>query len=92
MPLKNLLNLLLFEYVANIFKATAGGKFAALNLVDTLAGNIREVLLSTAQEAMGRQRKRKQPWVMNDILDICEQRRDLKRERKSKCKEPSRYK
>lgn len=44
----------------------------ALNLVDcdldTLTGNIRELLLSTAQEVLWHQRKKKQPLVAKDIL------------------------
>lgn len=51
----------------------------ALNLVDcdldTLTGNIRELLLSTAQEVLWHQRKKKQPLVAKDILEFCDQRR-----------------
>lgn len=50
--------------VAEVFMATVGGKFAALNLVDchveTVTRNIKEVLLSTAQKVLGQQRNRTQ--------------------------------
>ncbi|PVD36463.1 hypothetical protein C0Q70_03447 [Pomacea canaliculata] len=82
--------------VAEIFMATAGGKFFALNLmecdVNTLSGNIKEVLLSTAQEVQGRQRKTKQQWVTNDILALCAERRVLEREMKSKLEAVTKYK
>ena len=32
------------------------------------------MLLSTAEEALGRQKKKIQPWVSNKVLDLCEQR------------------
>lgn len=40
--------------------------------VDIFAGNIKEMLQGTAQEVLRGQRKKKQPWVMNDILDLCD--------------------
>lgn len=49
----------------------------ALNLVDcdTLAGNNKEVLVSTAQEVLGHQKKQKnKPRVMNLFLDLCDQK------------------
>lgn len=42
--------------------------------VDALARNIKEVLLSTVQEVLGFQRKKKQQKVMNDSLDLNDQR------------------
>ena len=71
--------------VDEVFKAQVGGRFAALATLDcdvnTLAENIKEVLLSSAEEVLGKQRKRKQPWVTDDILDLCDERRALKKER-----------
>lgn len=59
--------ILLQTQTLHVFKATVGGKFEAMNLidcdVDTLAGNIKEVLLSVVHEVRGSQRKKKQPWV-----------------------------
>lgn len=55
-------------------KKNAGGKFAALNLIDgdldILAGNIKEMWLSAAQEMLAGIRK--EPWVTNDIQYLCD--------------------
>ena len=67
-----------------MFQAYTGGKFAALCVldsdVDTLANSLKEGLLSTAEEVLGRQKK-VQPWVTNEFLDLCDQRRQLKQEK-----------
>ena len=71
--------------IAEMFKAQVGGKFAALNIldseVDTLACDIKEVLLTTAEEVLGRKRRKIQPWVTNEVLDLCDKRRELKGKR-----------
>ena len=36
-------------------------------------------MTETAEEVLGRQRRRHHPWVTNDILDLCDKRRDLKK-------------
>ncbi|XP_025111740.1 uncharacterized protein LOC112574727 [Pomacea canaliculata] len=60
--------------VPEVFKVVVEGKFVALNLVEchvnALAGNIKEVLMSTAQEVLGRHSTKKQQCVTNDILDL----------------------
>lgn len=43
--------------------------------------DIKEMLLSTAKEVLGRQKK-KQLWVANDVRNLCDQR-SLKKARKS---------
>ena len=62
--------------IASVFKDQIGGRFAALNLPDSsveeLAGDFKEVVLETAEEILGRWRKKIQPWVTNDILDLCD--------------------
>lgn len=62
-----------------------GGKFATLNLmdcdVDNLA-NVKEVPLSTAQSIGG----------IRNVLDLCDKRRAMKKETKSKQKHLSKYK
>ncbi|PVD39481.1 hypothetical protein C0Q70_02115 [Pomacea canaliculata] len=84
------------QTLQKFFKDTIGGKFAALNPVEcdvgTPTGNIKEMPLSTAQEVLGRQRNNKQPWVTNDILDLSDQKRALKREKESKLKAAYKYK
>ena len=49
--------------------------------VDTLANSLKEGLLSTAEEVLGRQRKKIQSLVTNSILDLCEQRWQLKQQK-----------
>ena len=71
--------------VATIFKAQVGGKFAALNLVDgdvdTLASNIKEVLTSTADEVLGKRKKKIKPWVTDAVLELCDERRKLRKDK-----------
>ena len=53
--------------IGQVFQAKVGEKFGAFRVldsnVDTLANNLEKGLLSTAEEALGRQRKKIQPWV-----------------------------
>ena len=46
--------------------------------LDTSAKSLKEMLLSTAEQILVRQRKKIQPWVTNKVLDLCDQRRQLK--------------
>ena len=68
--------------IAEVFQSEVGGKFAALCIldsdIDTLANSLKERLLSIAEEVLVRQRKKIQPWVTNKVLDLCDQRRQLK--------------
>ena len=68
--------------IADVFQAQVGGKFAALQIldkdVDTLANGIKDVLLTTAEEVLGRERKKIQPWITNEVLDLCDKRRALR--------------
>ena len=73
--------------VTDLFETTIGGKFAALNLlaenIDNLAENIQGALVDTASEVLGKVRKKKnKPWMSNDILDLYDRRRNLKKGRK----------
>ena len=38
-------------------------------------------LVSTAEEVLGKQRKKIHPWVRNEVLDLCGQRRQLKQKK-----------
>ena len=71
--------------IAEMFQAKVGGKFAALcvldNDVDTLANSLKQMLLSTAEEVLWRQRKKILPWVTNEVVDLCDQRRQLRQEK-----------
>ena len=39
------------------------------------------MLLSIAEEVLWRQRKKIEPWVTNELLDLCDQRRQLKQQK-----------
>ena len=69
-------------YLAEVFQARVGGKLATLQVlnadVDKLANNLIEVLHATAEEDLGRQRKKIQPLITNEVLDPCHQRLQLK--------------
>ena len=69
--------------VADMFQAQLGGRFAALSVLDSdlndLTTEFNEAVTETAKEVLGRQRKRHHPWVTNDILDLCDKRRALKK-------------
>ena len=63
--------------IAEVFHAKTGGKFAALCVldsdVDILANSLdglKEVLCSTAEEVLGKQRRKVQLWVTNKVLDL----------------------
>ena len=66
------------------FKATIGGKFAPLlaledNSVGTLTTQFNEVLAEAANETLGKIRRKSQAWVTDEILEMCDKRRDLKK-------------
>jgi len=47
--------------------------------VNTLAEYIRDTLTSTAEEILGKAKKKKQPWITDDILELCDKRREMKK-------------
>ena len=71
--------------VADLFETTIGVKFAVLNFlkenIDNLAENIHGALDNTASEVLGQARK-KNLWMTNDVLDLCDRRMRLKKRRK----------
>ena len=40
-----------------------------------------KAVTDTAAELLGKQRRKRKPWVTPEILDLCDQRRDLKKKR-----------
>ena len=40
-----------------------------------------KAVTDTAAELLGKQRRKRKPWVTHEILDLCDQRRDLKKKR-----------
>ena len=61
------------------FLAVIGGRFAVLaNLGDQSIEDMNEAantaLLETAEDALGRKRKKNNEWVTGEIHDLCDQR------------------
>ena len=72
--------------VACTFQATIGGKFAPLiglsdedMDMDTMITTYNTAETDAASEILGKERRRKKPWATKDVLDLCDERRDLKK-------------
>ena len=70
------------------FQATIGGRFAPLATLvdddadlDTMGTYFNKAVTDTAAELLGKQRRKRKPWVTPEILDLCDQRQDLKKTR-----------
>ena len=65
------------------FQATVSGNFAALSMLDdcaeALITKFNVVMTETVHEVLGKTRRKTQPGVTNEIRDLCDQRRDLKK-------------
>ena len=71
--------------VAYTFQTTMGGKFASLiglrdeDLdIDTMITTYNTAVTDSASEILGKKSRRK-PLVTRDVLDLCDERRDLKK-------------
>ena len=72
--------------IANNFEATIADRFAALNLleeINVLTNNVKGVVQETVREVLGKERKKIQPWITNDILDLRDTRRNTKKTKNS---------
>ena len=74
--------------VACTFQATIGGKFAPLiglsdddMDIDTIITTYNTAVTDAASEILGTERRRNKLWVTKDVLDLCNERRDLKKKR-----------
>ena len=74
--------------VMSAFQATIGGRFAPLATLvdkdadlDSMVTHFNKAVTDTAAELLGKQRRKRKPWVTPEILDLCDQRRDLKKRR-----------
>ena len=68
------------------FQASIGGKFAPLLLLEddaedaeALTTKFNLVMNEAAQEVLGKQRHKNKRWITDDILALCDQRRELKK-------------
>ena len=68
------------------FQAMIGGKFAPLTILkdteegedlDTLTRNFSTAITDTAMEILGKHRPKKKKWITDDILEMCDKRREL---------------
>ena len=74
--------------MACTFQATIGGKFASLiglsdedMDIDTMISTYNTAGTDAASEILGKERRRKKPWVTKDVLDLRDERRDFKKKR-----------
>ena len=72
--------------MAEAFKAKIGGRFAPLLIlgaeevdVNHMTTTLNTVITETATEILGKLCLRKKPWVTNELLDLCDKRRALKK-------------
>ena len=49
--------------------------------MDTMITTYKTAVTDAASEILGKERRRKKPWVIKDVLDLCDARRDLKKKR-----------
>ena len=49
--------------------------------IDTMITTYNTAVTHAASEIFGKKRRRKKPWVTKDVLDLCDERRDLKKKR-----------
>ena len=74
--------------VACTFQAPIGWKFAPLTGlsdedmdIDNMITTYNTAVTDAASEILGKKRGRKKPWVTKFVLDLCDERRDLKKKR-----------
>ena len=67
--------------VACTFQATIGGTIAPLiglsdgdMDIDTMITTYNRAVTDAASEILGKERRRKKPWVTKDVLDLCDER------------------
>ena len=73
------------KFNLELFQATIGGKFAPLLKLDeeaeAMITKFNAVMTEIADEILGKQCRKTQPWVTDEILEMCDKRRDLKKNR-----------
>ena len=74
--------------VACTFQATIGGKFAPLIElrdegmdIDTMITTYNTAVTGAASEILGKERRRKKPWVTKYVFELCDKKRDMKKKR-----------
>ena len=74
--------------IAEMFRATIGGKFAQfLSLenqdtkIDALTNSFNTAETKTVNDILGKRRPAKKPWVTDNILKLYDKRRELKQKK-----------
>ena len=74
--------------VMSAFQATIGGRLTPLAMLvdedadlESMVTHFNKAVTDTAAELLGKQRRKRKPWVTHEIHDLCDQRRDLKKKR-----------
>ena len=49
--------------------------------MDTMITTYNIAVTDAASEILGKERRRKKPWITKDVLDLCDERRALKKKR-----------
>ena len=64
------------------------GKFAPLTImsnedtdIDSITTTFNTAVTETASEILGKHCQKKKPWITAEILDLCDQRRELRKNR-----------
>ena len=65
-----------------------GGRFAPLTImsneetdIDSMITTLNTAVTKTASEILGKHRQKKKTWITAEILDQCDKRRELRKER-----------
>ena len=74
--------------VMSAFQATIAGRFGPLSTLvdedadlDSMVTHFNKAVTDRAAELLGKQRRKRKPWVTSEILDLCDHRRDLKKKK-----------
>ena len=70
------------------FQAVISGRFALLTImsnedadIGSMITTFNTALTETASESLGKHRQKKKPWITAEILDLCDIRRELRKNR-----------
>ena len=74
--------------IVEFFQAMIGGKFAPLlalenqgTEIDALINSFNTAVTETANNILGKHRPAQKPWVTDNILKLCDKRRELKHQK-----------
>ena len=70
------------------FQVMIGGRFAPLTImsnedtdIDSMITTFNTAVTETASEILGKHRQKKKTWINAEILDLCNKRRELRKNR-----------